>query len=287
MNKMKVIKIHPNDNVAVAIEPLEQGEAVEVDGQRIELSETIPAGHKLALTPIARGETVFRYGFPIGTATAPIPAGAWAHEHNVRTNLSGHAHFNYEPAIAPLPPIDDGLTFDGYVRSNGEAGIRNELWIVPMVGCTNRIAEELARRMNAELSGGAIDGVHAFPHPHGCSSLGLDHERMQRVLAGLVKHPNAGGVLVLALGCETNTLTSFKNVLGDYDPDRVRFLTAQNVEDEIDAGMEVLRELAGYAARFKRSPCRCRSSAWGSSAAARTRSRASRRTRCWGFFRIA
>ena len=239
---MELIKIHPSDNVAVALKALAKGTSV----GGITLHEDIPAGHKFALCTIAAGENVIKYGAPIGCAAEDIPIGAWVHTHNTKTNLSDVIEYTYDP-IHPALEAQPPKTFRGYRRSSGKVGIRNEIWIIPTVGCVNSPAEALAKEAST-LVHGSLDGVHAFPHPYGCSQLGGDHENTQRALAGLVKHPNAGGVLVLGLGCENNNIAEFRKILGDVDENRVKFLNCQEVEDEIEAGLAILKELCDLAA---------------------------------------
>lgn len=242
----RLIRINPRDNVAVALEPLKSGESA----LGVTLREDIPAGHKFALCDIAENENVVKYGFPIGHATQPIPAGSWVHTHNVKTNLSGLLEYSYHPHPCAMP-VDRKATFEGYVREDGRVGIRNEVWIVNTVGCVNGTAKTL-ERMAQEAYGDRVDGIHCFVHPYGCSQLGEDHKNTQKLLASMVRHPNAGAVLVLSLGCENNNVNEFKKVLGNYNPNRVKFLITQDVEDEVEAGMRLLDELTAYAATFKR-----------------------------------
>ena len=243
----KYIHINEADNVAVALEQLKQGETC----LGVTLREDIPAGHKFALKDIPAGENVIKYAFPIGHATQDIPAGCWAHTHNVKTNLSGVKEYTYHPIPCALP-VDRAGTFMGYRRADGRVGVRNEVWIVNTVGCVNGTAKTL-ERLAQEKYGDRVDGIHGFVHPYGCSQLGEDHQNTQKLLASMVRHPNAGAVLVLSLGCENNNLNVFKPVLGDYDPNRVKFLVTQEVEDEVAEGMKLLDELTRYAAAQKRT----------------------------------
>ena len=201
-------------------------------------------GHKYALRDIAAGENIIKYGNPIGHATVDIKKGEHVHSHNVKTNLSGNLEYTYEPKFYEIAEGDKERTFMGYVRKNGEVGIRNEIWIVNTVGCVNKIAEAIAART----------GARHFPHPFGCSQLGDDQGITQKILAGMVNHPNAAGVLVLGLGCENNNIEVFKSVLGAYDPDRVKFLNTQDVDDDVEAGVKIVEELKAYADTFKREP---------------------------------
>jgi len=245
---MKSIRIHSRDNVAVALAPLKKGETC----QEVTLLEDVPQGHKFALAPIAQGAQVMKYGFAIGTAKAAIPQGAWVHTHNVKTALSEEAEYVYHPQNPQITPME-AATFEGFLRKDGKAGVRNELWILPLVGCVGSVAEEMARR-NQDLVKGSVEGLYAFNHPYGCSQLGDDHANTRRLLAALARHPNAGGVLVLGLGCENLTLQQFKEELGEWDDSRVKFLICQDVQDEYEEGRKLLEELAAYASQFERQP---------------------------------
>lgn len=239
---MEFIKIHPSDNVAVALKALSKGTVL----GSVTLTEEIPAGHKFALCDIEASDPIIKYGAPIGHAITAISAGAWVHTHNTGTNLSDIIEYTYTP-VSPMVAVRPPKTFRGYRRANGNVGIRNEIWIIPTVGCVNSPAEALAREA-VKFIHGSVDGVYAFPHPYGCSQLGGDHANTQKALSGLVRHPNAGGVLVLGLGCENNNIAEFRSVLGDVDASRIRFLNCQEVDDEMDAGLSVLKELCDLAA---------------------------------------
>lgn len=201
-------------------------------------------GHKYALCNIKAGENIIKYGNPIGHATTDIKKGEHVHSHNVKTNLSEQLEYTYDPLDVPKKKADTERTFMGYVRPNGEVGIRNEVWIVNTVGCVNKIAKTLSKRT----------GAICFEHPFGCSQLGDDQAVTQKILKGLVNHPNAAGVLVLGLGCENNHIGEFKKVLGTYDEKRVRFLNCQDVPDEIEVGISIIKELQEYADTFERTP---------------------------------
>ncbi len=247
---MRLIHIHPSDNVAVALQPIAKGETLTVDGITVTASEDITRGHKIALTDIAEGGEIIKYGNCIAIAKAPITKGSWVHTHNVRTGLSENADYYYDHKVYDLPNPAP-RTFMGYRRKDGRAAIRNELWIIPIVGCVNGIAKQLVEQ-NQHLVKGSIDGLYSFGHPFGCSQLGDDLAQTKKLLTALVRHPNAGGVLCLGLGCENLVLDMFKEALGEYDPDRVKFLICQEVEDELEAGSELLAQLAEYAGQFHR-----------------------------------
>ena len=247
---MKGIRIHPDDNVAVALEDLRKGETLTLDSVSVTAIEDIARGHKIALRDIKEGEPVVKYGNPIGLARADIPAGAWAHVHNVRTGLSESADYTYDHKVYAQPSVSP-RTFMGYRREDGRAAVRNELWIIPTVGCVNSIAARMVQE-NQHLVKGSIDGLYTFAHPYGCSQMGGDHAQTRKLLAALTRHPNAGGVLVLSLGCENLTHDQFVEELGEWDDRRVKFLTCQQVEDEFEAGAKLLAELAEYAGQFKR-----------------------------------
>ena len=250
----QAIHISPIDNVVVALHPIAKGTLVEVDGLSVTALEDIPQGHKMAVAPIKQGENVIKYGFPIGHATADAQPGTWMHTHNVHTNLSGEVEYSYNPApdLAPLPKAAPE-TFMGFRRKDGRAAIRNEIWIIPTVGCVNDIAKKIVAD-NQDLVTGSIEGLYTFTHPFGCSQTGHDHAQTRKLLAALVRHPNAAAVLVLHLGCENLQHDQFVEELGEYDHDRVKFLTCQDVDDEFTAARDILKELAAYAGQFKREP---------------------------------
>jgi len=247
---MKLIQIHPDDNVLVALEPLKKGESNALSGVTYTAAEDIARGHKMAMRDIRTGEKIIKYGNVIGSAAKDIPAGGWVHTHNVKTGLTEGMPYVYDHKVYDLPETPQ-KTFSGYRRPDGKVGIRNELWIIPVVGCVNSVAEKLVQK-NQFLVTGSVEGLYTFPHPFGCSQLGADLTQTKKVLASLVRHPNAGGVLVLALGCENLTLDLFQKELGTWDDDRVKFLVCQDAEDEIKAGSELLKQLSQYAGKFTR-----------------------------------
>lgn len=248
----KLIRINPRDNVAVALHPVAAGETLLVGGGAVTAAEEIPQGHKIALAGIACGQPVVKYGYPIGHATADIAAGAWVHTHNMRTNLSGEEEYSYEPKVPAVEPVEPE-TFMGFRRRDGRVAVRNEIWIIPTVGCVNDVAKKLAAD-SQDLVAGSVEGLYAFTHPYGCSQTGADHAQTRKLLAALARHPNAGAVLVLSLGCENLQHDQFVEELGGYDPDRIKFLTCQDVEDEFAAGRALLEECAAYASQFRREP---------------------------------
>ncbi|UFT98748.1 altronate dehydratase family protein [Radiobacillus kanasensis] len=250
-----VLLVNDRDNVLVTLKSLTAGETVTYEGETIKINDNVPAGHKIARKAIQTNDNVMKYGFPIGHATEPIDVGDWIHTHNIHTNLEGTLEYKYEPAsvkVSPSPTTD--LTFKGYVRENGDVGIRNEIWIVNTVGCINKTAEIVAKMANEQFQGEEIDGVFHYPHLFGCSQLGDDLLYTQRILSDLVHHPNAAGILVMGLGCENNYIEEFKKVIGDMDDRRVKFLEAQQSLDEIGEALEKIEELVGYANSFKREP---------------------------------
>ena len=254
----KLLKIDAGDNVAVALEDIAAGETLEIGGLRLTAKEDIDRGHKIACRDIAEDGDIIKYGFPIGHATRNIAAGEYVHTHNIKTNLKGMEQYTYTPASQAanaMKPTEkaESQQFMGYVREDGQIGIRNEIWIVNTVGCVNKTSENLAKEANIRLAG-RTDGIFAYTHPYGCSQLGDDHKTTQKILAGLVRHPNAAGVLVLGLGCENNNIDEFRKVLGDCKAGRVKFLVCQDVEDEIEEGLKLLDELADYAQTFTRRP---------------------------------
>ncbi|HYE82322.1 MAG TPA: altronate dehydratase family protein [Clostridia bacterium] len=253
INNGKLLRLNKNDNVGVVLENIRENETVTFDGILLKAGENIDRGHKIAVKDMAEGEDIIKYGFPIGHAVKPILAGEYIHTHNIKTNLKGLLDYSYLPALKEKNTLP-ASKFMGYIRENKEVGIRNEIWIVNTVGCVNKTSEIIAKEANRRFAG-KTDGIFAFAHPYGCSQLGDDHLATQKILAGMVKHPNAAGVLVIGLGCENNNITEFKKVLGDYSPDRVKFLVTQEVEDEIEEGLKLIGELVLYAGTFKRQVC--------------------------------
>ncbi|MDO5408561.1 MAG: altronate dehydratase family protein [Eubacteriales bacterium] len=244
------IRIHEDDNVAVALRPIAGGEQLTVGPYQVTTLEEIPQGHKFALKPIAEGGEVIKYGFRIGYAKEAIPAGGWVHVHNLRTALGELLDYTYEPVASNLKESAHA-TFQGYRRANGKVGVRNEIWIVPTVGCVNSIAQALEKKAQ-KFVGGNVEEIIAFPHPYGCSQMGDDQEHTRTVLADMINHPNAAGVLVLGLGCENSNIPVLKEYIGEYDEQRVKFLQCQDVEDEQAEAMKLIEELATYAGAFSR-----------------------------------
>ena len=255
------LKINPADSVVVCLSPKKKGDMMVVDGCQITINQDTPAGHKVLIKNVAEGENIIKYGYPIGHATKDLRAGDWVNEHNLKTNLSGTLEYAYNPITEHLTYTHQNRTFKGYIRKNGDVGIRNEIWIVPTVGCVNGIAEKLVAKLKAELSltsnlsplTSHIDNIYAWHHNYGCSQLSEDHENTRKVLRDICLHPNAGAVLVLSLGCENNQPEDFMAMLGDYDKDRIKLLVTQRVDDEIEAGMQMLRELYQLASQDKRT----------------------------------
>ena len=250
---MKCIKINNSDSVAVAVDALTAGETVSVNGESITLQSDIPAGHKFALTDIQKGENIIKYAYPIGHAKCDIKKGEHIHTYNTKSNLSDLLEYEYTPDFKEVEKITS-RTFMGYKRPDGKVGIRNEIWIIPTVGCVNSIVREIEIRSQGFITPN-IDGIYSYNHPYGCSQLGDDMQMTLRYLSGLIKHPNAAAVLVVGLGCENGNIEELKRVLGSYDANRVKFLVAQDFEDEIEAGVEIIENLAKYADTYRREEC--------------------------------
>lgn len=239
----RFLKINPIDNVAVCIEESLKNETITIGNLQIELNDDIKPGHKVALGIINKGEDIIKYGSPIGYATSNIGPGEHIHTHNLKTNLSGTISYSFNQKLTENIFEKKELFFQGFKRTNGKSGIRNELWIVPTVGCVNGQAQQIINRFIKEIAPENLDAIEVFKHNYGCSQLGDDHINTQKALAALINHPNAGGVLVLGLGCENNQISQLKNYIGDYDPKRIKFLVAQEVDDEIESGFELLKEI--------------------------------------------
>jgi altronate hydrolase len=246
----KFIRITRMDNVAVATQSIPAGETVSVEHITVTAKSEIPFGHKIALFDIKKDENVIKYGCPIGHAKEDISAGTHVHTHNLRTNLEGKFSYAYKPA-KPERTEPTHKTFQGYIRKSGKVGIRNEIWIIPTVGCVNKTVEHIAQAAN-ERFGGMCDGFFAYTHPYGCSQMGDDQSYTQKILAGLADHPNAAGVLIIGLGCENNNIDVFKKHLKDLDEARIKFLVTQNSEDEVGDALKLLLPLAENAQRQKR-----------------------------------
>lgn len=251
-----ILKINPADNVAVVLTPdgVAAGTVWNDGNDSVTVVEPIARGHKFALRHIAKGEKVIKYGYPIGIASCDIEAGQWIHSHNLHTGLCDDLEYTYTPVEVDTKLSDEEVTVNGYLRANGDMGIRNELWIVPSVGCVNGQANAIIARLKSECDLTGIDGVHAFTHNYGCSQLGQDHANTRAALAALIKHPNAGGVLVLGLGCENNQVSALKEQIGSWDDERVKFLIAQEVEDEVETGFEICRGLIERMKSDRRQP---------------------------------
>ena len=238
---LPIMKLNQRDSVVVALSPIPKATQLVVDQQIVTTLEDIPQGHKIALVDLKEGENVIKYGYPIGHVTTDVKAGEWLHTHNVKTNLSGELTYHFQQDVHPISYPFENRTFQGYVRKNGKVGIRNDLFIVPTVGCVNGVAELIVKEFKQKHPDlGNFDHVTILKHPYGCSQLGKDHLQTRDILADAVHHPNAGGVLVFGLGCENNTVPEFKKTLGEYDDDRVKFLVAQEVYNEIEQGVALL-----------------------------------------------
>ena len=252
------LKINPNDTVAVALKPLEAGTIINIDNNAIVFLEDIPQGHKFTLHSMKEGEKVIKYGSPIGILQKDAPAGTWIHTHNMKTGLGDLLTYHYNPENAKSFAKSSNAhhTFMGYKRPNGKVGVRNEIWIIPTVGCVNNVAGAIEKQTQFLVSDN-IESIFSLSHPYGCSQMGEDQENTRKILANFINHPNAGGVLVLGLGCENSNINVLKDYIGEYDENRVKFLVAQESEDEISDGVKLVEELVDYAKTFKREPIDC------------------------------
>jgi len=251
------IKIHPKDNVAVALTDLPAGTSLQIEQNCLQLTEAIPQGHKFALKEIKADQAIIKYGSSIGHANADISVGTHVHSHNLKTSLSDKIDYIYQPADVTLQQKENSsrATFNGYLRGNGKVGIRNEIWIIPTVGCVNNVAQHIAKLAKEKFSDcNNIDDFIPFPHPYGCSQLGDDQENTRKILADLCMHPNAGGVLLLGLGCENSGVEEVKAYIEDFDAFNIRTLISQEVEDEVESALEILAELVEKAAECNRQP---------------------------------
>ena len=248
----RAILIDARDSVATALQDLPAGAMLDECGGVV-LSEPIARGHKFAVADVAAGEAVLKFGFPIGSARMDIPRGAHVHSHNLETALTPESRHDYRPAIDPAPAPEKASGFMGYLRADGRAGTRNEIWVLPTVGCVARTAAKIAAAAD-EKHRGRIDGVHAFTHPFGCSQLGDDLDATRSILAALAAHPNAGGVLIVGLGCESNQATELMEAIPPHARERLRFVGAQAAGDEVAEGLALVDELVELAAVARREP---------------------------------
>lgn len=245
------LRINPADNVAVALKDLQKGETA----LGVKLIEDIPAGHKFTLVDLTEGADVIKYGFPIGHVTRDAAQGTLVDHNCIKTNLSGLLEYSYEPKLVEIP-VTGNATFKGFRRADGQVGIRNQVWVIPTVGCVNGVAEAIAARLREEKASnmGSVDAIVSFPHNYGCSQLGDDHENTRKILADMVHHPNAGGVLIVSLGCENNQLGPFMELVGQIDPARVKTIKVQEVEgDETELGLELARQIFDVCSKDERT----------------------------------
>ncbi|WP_194436700.1 UxaA family hydrolase [Vibrio fluminensis] len=250
----KFIKINSNDNVLVCLQAIEAGQTIEIDDQAIVVKQDVERGSKIALAPISANHDIIKYGSPIGYAKADITVGEWVHTHNIKTKLSDTDSYQYQPNFSPIKPSNLAERFfHGYQRSNGDVAIRNEIWVIPTVGCVNGIAQQAIQRFTQRHPELLCDGVYLFPHNYGCSQLGDDHQNTKQILANMVNHPHAGGALVIGLGCENNQIGPFKQCVGEVDEDRVRFMIAQKEQDEIEVAVAHLEEIYQTVKQDKRT----------------------------------
>ncbi|MBU4682090.1 altronate dehydratase [Cedecea davisae] len=252
---MRYIQIHPRDNVAVALVDLPEGEAITLGQSEFSLPQPVARGHKFALRALAANENVVKYGLPIGHTLSTIAVGEHLHSHNLRTNLNDVDEYRYQPEFLSACKRTSDREVNLYRRDNGAVGVRNELWILPTVGCVNAIARQMLNRFLKQTNDAeGIDGAYLFSHQFGCSQLGDDHLNTRTMLQNMVHHPNAGAVLVVGLGCENNQIAAFCETLGEYDPSRVRFMALQQQDDEVEAGLEHLHALYQVMRHDNRQP---------------------------------
>ena len=253
------LKINPADNVVVALKPLSAGTIIDVDSEQITLSCDVPQGHKCALKDFEKGENVIKYGFPIGHTICHVPKGSLICHDHIATNLEGTLEYTHIRLLGLQKPSPSGepLTFMGYPRPDGQVCSRNEIWVIPTVGCVNGVIKQIVEQTQRELGAlpEGIDGIFHFPHNYGCSQLSQDHENTKKILRDMVHHPNAGGVLVVGLGCENNQPRVFEQFCGNYDKNRVKFMICQETDgDEVQHGVCLLKQLIANAQSFRRLP---------------------------------
>ncbi|CAM3770842.1 MULTISPECIES: UxaA family hydrolase [Pseudoalteromonas] len=249
-----LIKLHATDDVAIAMRNITAGEILPVDNEELLVNENIDKGHKVALRDIAKQENVIKYGAPIGFALENIQKGGWVHTHCVKTTLNDELDYQYIPEFIEQSEATPSPAVNIYRRKNGEVGIRNEIWLIPTVGCVNGMINQMIKEFKQRNPQLEIDGIYAFPHQFGCSQLGDDLDTTRILLQNMALHPNAGGALVVGLGCENNQLPAFRDGLGDYDDSRIKFLITQQAEDEIEEGVALLEQIYAQVKQDKRQP---------------------------------
>lgn len=247
----RAVRVSAADTVATLLEDCAAGSSIVAGDSAIVAREDVPRGHKIALRAVEPGAEIIKYGFPIGRATRPIAPGEHVHSANVSTGLSGTLDYQYSPAPHAAAAAQTAATFRGYVRADGRVGTRNEIWVLPTVGCVARTAQRIAAAA-ARDHAGRVDGVHAFTHPHGCSQLGDDLGGTRAILTALANHPNAGGVLIVGLGCEENQLSQIMAALPQERRPFVRTLVSQLAGDEQAEGEALVAELVEIASRAVR-----------------------------------
>jgi altronate hydrolase len=252
---LTALHVHAGDDVAIALTDLAAGTLVALAAGDVRLRQAVPQGHKFAVRALATGQPVHKYGFAIGRTTTAVAAGDWVHTHNMATGLSGTLDYRYQPlAPAPAHEIGTAAVFQGYRRADGRVGTRNEIWVLCTVGCVARTARRIAEMADRRF-GGRVDGVHAFTHPFGCSQLGSDLEHTRQVLSALAHHPNAGGVLLVGLGCESLQMKWLLEAMDGVDPARLRWFNSQLADDEVEQGLAAVEELVALAEQDRRQPC--------------------------------
>ncbi|PXW78391.1 D-altronate dehydratase [Blastomonas natatoria] len=254
------MQVHASDTVAVALRGIDAGSGIAVGNSEVTLVCDIPEGHKFAIRPHSLNDRVVKYGLPIGRASAAIEPGEHVHSHNLVTALVGEQVYAAGGASEHAGSINrtDAMIWHGYRRADGRAATRNEIWILPTVGCVALTAEQIARqaeqRHAALIAAGRIDGIIAYPHPHGCSQLGDDLAGTRALLAGLAAHPNAAGVLLLGLGCESNQLEALIEAIPPSARNKVRSLSSQSAGDELADTAAIIDAMVAEAAMAEREP---------------------------------
>lgn len=243
-----LLRLHPKDNVALALRPLPSGARVSVEGISLFTRDPIPYGHKVALVSIPKGGRIIKYGYPIGRAVRSISPGEHVHVHNTE---SGRAHgdtarpvIREESSLIPRFPQD---TFLGFRRQDGRVGVRNHVLVMASVHCVNGGVERIGRE---------VPGVVALPHIYGCSQLGEDLAQTRRVLEGYVSHPNVGATLIVGLGCEALPTRELVDGLRDRGY-RVELLLLQEIGGSraaVRKGKELAAELLGEVGKLRPEP---------------------------------
>ena len=249
------VLLNPRDSVVVALRGFQAGDTLALGEEAIQLLDSVPPGHKVAIRPVAAGEPIFKFGWSIGVATKPIRVGQHVHTQNVKCDH----HIDLEAISTDVPaelPRLEGHTFEGFRRADGRVGTRNYLAVISNVNCSASVARMIASRFDQQTLAAFpnVDGVISFRHEGGCAMAfnGSRHRMLSRVLGGMARHPNIGGFLLVGLGCEQGTLDHLVQSQG-LQGEAVPVLsiqsaggTSKTVERGVEIAAGLLKQVNGF-----------------------------------------